>query len=115
MLENKSLPNYFVNPIALRKVNLVYNFGLSECNKVKLLLLSTTRPTCLCNIKCASKSVLVPFTVKHVSIHEADEELKNKSVNACTPKHIFKTMKVLKLNRSIMPFLEKCQNMILQI
>ena len=25
----------FVNPIALRKAKIVYNFGLSECNKVK--------------------------------------------------------------------------------
>ena len=25
----------FVNPIALRKVKIVYNFGLSECNRVK--------------------------------------------------------------------------------
>ena len=31
-----SLTNDFVNPIALRKAKIVYNFGLSECNLVKL-------------------------------------------------------------------------------
>ena len=30
-----SLNNDFVNPIALRKAKIVYNFGLSECNRVK--------------------------------------------------------------------------------
>ena len=27
----------FLNPIALRKTKIVYNFGLSECNRAKLL------------------------------------------------------------------------------
>ena len=26
----------FLNPIALRKAKIVYNFGLSECNRVKV-------------------------------------------------------------------------------
>ena len=26
----------FFNPIALRKAKIVYNFGLSECNRVKI-------------------------------------------------------------------------------
>ena len=26
---------YFFNPIALRKAKIVYNFGISECNRVK--------------------------------------------------------------------------------
>ena len=25
-----------INPIALRKTNIAYNFGLSECNRVKV-------------------------------------------------------------------------------
>ena len=25
----------YINPIALRKAKIVYNFGLSECNRVK--------------------------------------------------------------------------------
>ena len=29
-------------PIALRKAKIVYNFGLSECNRVKLLISQTT-------------------------------------------------------------------------
>ena len=29
--------NILVNPIALRKAKIVYNFGLSECNRVKFL------------------------------------------------------------------------------
>ena len=28
---------YFINPIALRKDKIVHNFGLSECNRVKLV------------------------------------------------------------------------------
>ena len=36
MQENK--PEVF-NPIALRKAKIIYNFGLSECNRVKLLSL----------------------------------------------------------------------------
>ena len=28
-------PFSFINPIALRKAKIVYNFGLSECNRVK--------------------------------------------------------------------------------
>ena len=28
-------PDFAFNPIALRKVKIVYNFGLSECNRVK--------------------------------------------------------------------------------
>ena len=27
------------NPIALRKAKIVYNFGLSECNRIKLAML----------------------------------------------------------------------------
>ena len=27
-----------INPIALRKAKIVYNFGLSECNRVKLII-----------------------------------------------------------------------------
>ena len=33
---NESLTDDFINPIALRKAKIVYNFGLSECNRVKL-------------------------------------------------------------------------------
>ena len=29
--------NFLINPIALRKAKIVYNFGLSECNRVKEL------------------------------------------------------------------------------
>ena len=29
---------YFVNPTALKKAKIVYNFGLSECNRVILQL-----------------------------------------------------------------------------
>ena len=36
---NKSLTNNFVNLIALRKAKIVCNFGLSECNRVKLTIL----------------------------------------------------------------------------
>ena len=28
----------FINPIALRKAKIVYNFGLSECNTIKVSL-----------------------------------------------------------------------------
>ena len=30
--------NVFINPIALRKAKIAYNFGLSECNRVKLMI-----------------------------------------------------------------------------
>ena len=32
-----------VNPIALRKAKIVYNFGLSECNRVNLTILFLDR------------------------------------------------------------------------
>ena len=31
---------YPINPAALRKTKIVYNFGLSECNKVKCFIFS---------------------------------------------------------------------------
>ena len=30
-------PNLYINPFALRKAKIVYNFGLSECKRVKNL------------------------------------------------------------------------------
>ena len=33
----KKLYGTTLNPIALRKTKIVYNFGLSECNMVKLI------------------------------------------------------------------------------
>ena len=33
-----SLFQFFFNPIALRKAKIVYNFGLSECNRVKVFV-----------------------------------------------------------------------------
>ena len=35
-LDNKTSMFWLLNPIALRKAKIVYNFGLSECNRVKL-------------------------------------------------------------------------------
>ena len=32
---NTVMTNFLTNPIALRKAKIVYNFGLSECNRVK--------------------------------------------------------------------------------
>ena len=32
----QSLFSVCINPIALRKAKIVYNFGLSECNRVKM-------------------------------------------------------------------------------
>ena len=28
----------FINPIALRKAKIVYNFGLSECNRIEIFI-----------------------------------------------------------------------------
>ena len=39
-LAPKWVKNLLINPIALRKARIVYNFGLSECNRVKEQLLS---------------------------------------------------------------------------
>ena len=36
-VSNGSVTYDFVNSIALRKAKIVYNFGLSECNRVKRL------------------------------------------------------------------------------
>ena len=33
-------PIALINPVALRKAKIVYNFGLSECNRVKQMNLS---------------------------------------------------------------------------
>ena len=33
-----------LNPIALRKAKIVYNFGLSECNRVKFLFVFLFQP-----------------------------------------------------------------------
>ena len=35
-----------VNPTALRKAKIVYNLGLSECSRVKLLCVSLQMPVC---------------------------------------------------------------------
>ena len=39
------------NPIALRRAKIVYNFGLSECNRVNTVLV------CLCNEKSAVRNL----------------------------------------------------------
>ena len=38
---NESLTNNFINPMALRKAEIVYNFGLSECSRYKLTLVDS--------------------------------------------------------------------------
>ena len=37
ILTNIARPIRTVNPIALRKAKIVYNFGLSECNRFKIV------------------------------------------------------------------------------
>ena len=39
--EKKKILNF--NPIALRKAKTVYNFGLSECNRVKFVLFKNNK------------------------------------------------------------------------
>ena len=38
------LPLLYLNPIALRKAKIVYNFGLSECNRVNIPTLVFVTP-----------------------------------------------------------------------
>ena len=42
--------NLLLNPIALRKAKIVYNFGLSECNRVKVTLKQSDRMY-ICKLK----------------------------------------------------------------
>ena len=37
-----NFPAFRFNPVALRKAKIVYNFGLSECNKVKITVLGVS-------------------------------------------------------------------------
>ena len=34
VIKQMAILPFFLNPIALRKAKIVYNFGLSECNRV---------------------------------------------------------------------------------
>ena len=38
-IARRKSPKLYLYPIALRKAKLVYNFGLSECNRVKKIFL----------------------------------------------------------------------------
>ena len=38
MVSDPILPLFLFNPIALRKAKIVYNFGLSDCSRVKDIL-----------------------------------------------------------------------------
>ena len=54
-------PKGWLNPIALRKAKIVYNFGLSECNRVNLLMIEGSDPT----------STEMPYTINWVSFSES--------------------------------------------
>ena len=47
-----------INPIALRKAKIVYNFGLFECNRVKLNLLFPFLWDILCFQECNSSELI---------------------------------------------------------
>ena len=54
------------NPIALRKAKIVYNFGLSECNRVKLYRYSRgEKQLCLCIFASLLKVYGPPFFASH--------------------------------------------------
>ena len=40
-----------INPIALRKAKIVYNFGLSGCNRVKIAVFMKKREYIVCDDK----------------------------------------------------------------
>ena len=60
------------NPIALRKAKIVYNFGLSECNSVKIIKM---QPSCVLQyniLLCEfAKNKLFPFKSMAISVNLA--------------------------------------------
>ena len=55
IVEFAGLARLVLNPIALRKAKIVYNFGLSECKRVEV-------------VECCSRFIDVDWSVNHETV-----------------------------------------------